>query len=94
MGIKSCPSLLLAPWCGQPQQLRTNNGVKGDRDELFAYLQVGDLVCFEVWLGQLCWLCWGWVRIQFGFPIEVLDTLLVILAQAQRVAEDVERRHQ
>lgn len=93
-GIKPCASLLLAPWCGQSQQLRTSHSVKGDTDKLFTYLCVGDLICFKVWLGQLCWLRWGWVRIQFGFPIEVLDTLLVILTQAQRVAEDVERRHQ
>lgn len=81
-------------WGRQSQQLGTSPGVRGGRDELFTHLHVGDLVRFKVWLGQLCWLRWGWLGIQLGFPIEVLDTLLVILAQAQRIAEDVERRHQ
>lgn len=53
-----------------------------DTDKLLTYLHVGDLICFKVWLGQLCGLSWGWVGIQFGFPVEVLDTLLVVFTQA------------
>lgn len=53
-----------------------------DTDKLLTHLHVGDFICFKVWLERLCWLSWGWVGIQFGFPVEVLDTLLVILTQA------------
>lgn len=56
-------------------------GLEEDTGKPFTHLHVGDLICFKVQLGQLCWLSWGWVRIRFGFPVEVLDTLLVILTQ-------------
>lgn len=74
-------SLLLASRGDSPHSWGQAVVLEKDRDRLLTHLHVGDLICFEVRLGQLCWLSWGWVGIQFGFPVEVLDTLLVILAQ-------------